>query len=143
MFTPLPFPISSFVLIVCFTRLSCTPLGINSSCLSAPRYWHTWGCRERDSAGVPTVYRRHYSAIMLLHPLPWLPFPSATLFIVYSILSFSHCCLLNVLLSSNYVLSCQWGRGREKMLALITGKRPPEEAINRPVDVSLCLLLLD
>lgn len=115
MFTPLPFPISSFVLIVCFTRLSCTPLGINSSCLSAPRYWHTWGCQKRDSAGVPTVYRRHYSAIMLLRPLPWLPFPSATLFIVYSILPFSHCWLLNVLLSSNYALSCQWGGGRENV----------------------------
>lgn len=68
MFTPLPFPISSFILIVCFTRLSCAPLGINSSCLSAPGYQHTWGCGERDSVNVHTVYLRHYPAITLPNP---------------------------------------------------------------------------
>lgn len=68
MFTPLPFPISSFILIVCFTPLSCSPLGINSSCLSAPGYQHTWGCRERDSVNVHTVYLRHYPAVTLPNP---------------------------------------------------------------------------
>lgn len=110
MFTPLPFPISSFILIVCFTRLSCAPLGINSSCLSAPSYQHTWGCQERDSVNVRTVYLRHYPAITVLHPL----FPP--LFIVYSIL---HLWLFNVLLDSNYALGCQLEK-RESIM-LITG----------------------
>lgn len=85
MFTPLPFPISSFILIVCFTCLSRAPLGINSSCLSAPGYQHTWGCRERDSVNVHTVYLRHYPAITLPDPL----FPHCLLFIPLCICDFS------------------------------------------------------
>lgn len=60
-------------------------LGINSSCLSAPGYQHTWGCRERDSVSVHTVYLRHYPAITF----PGLLSPRCLLFIPLCICDFS------------------------------------------------------
>lgn len=128
MFTPLPFPISSFILIVCFTRLSCASLGINSSCLSAPGYQHTWGCWERDSVSVHTVYMRHYPAITF----PGLLSHRCLLFIPLCICDFP-------VFYWTLIMLLAVSRKRENV-TLIAGKgRRLGPVVDGPVDVSLCL----
>lgn len=79
MFTPLPFPISSFTLIVCLARLSRAPPGINSSCLSAAGL--------RDSVSAHGAQPRHHPAVTLL-PRPGPALYCLALFFFFGIFDF-------------------------------------------------------